>query len=263
MNISIATIGNEVVKGRTLDTNFTEISKFFTEAGENVIYHVSCRDIQSEIDTALTFLMKNSDVIITTGGLGPTMDDITINSIAKSLKVNLSYNQEYFKKLEASYKKRGLEFTEERKKMSLLPIGSETITNNVGSAPGMFLRFNEKIIISLPGVPAEMRSMLPIIGEKLNLGEKHYISREYRIIGIMESSLAPVAKEISRKLKNDIYIKSHPVSFENNLPILILEVYGYGPDETELKARVDKTVQELAKLVKTIFKKDILNSGEL
>jgi len=86
MNIAVISIGNEVVKGRTVDSNSAEISSFLTSNGFNVAYHIACKDETDEICKSLKFLLDEVDVIITTGGLGPTMDDISIESISKCLR---------------------------------------------------------------------------------------------------------------------------------------------------------------------------------
>lgn len=106
MYISILSIGNEIVKGRTVNTNASEISSFFTSMGFRINYVLSCRDIPDDIGKSLEFLLANSDVIITTGGLGPTVDDITISSIASHLGYELTKNEEAFKAIEFKFKNR-------------------------------------------------------------------------------------------------------------------------------------------------------------
>lgn len=257
LKIGVATIGNEVVKGRTADTNFTYIADFFTKRGKVVEFHVSCRDELLSIEKTLDFLKANCEIIITTGGLGPTMDDITIASIARHFHKDLFINPKAEEELRLKYKTLGLDFTSERKKMVEFPEGSEPIINHVGSAPGMLLRVGQTTIFSLPGVPNEMKAMLPEVYELIGSNYERYMTREFEVEGIMESSLAPVITDIYTKLNNNIYIKSHPMPITKGVSRLILEIYGYGNDESALSAQMGRTYNELRNSIKTIFHKDI------
>lgn len=257
LRIGVATIGNEVVKGRTLDTNFNYIADFFTRKGKIVEFHVSCRDDTESIGKAIDFLKENCDVIITTGGLGPTMDDITIQSIAKHLGKKLIMNTEAESELRLKYKALKLDFTPERMKMAVFPEGAELIQNHVGSAPGMILKVGNNTIFSLPGVPSEMKGMLDEVHKRIGSEDGSYLSREFKIEGVMESSLAPIVRAVYEKLNNDIYIKTHPLSSPNHVSQLLLEIYGYDEDKDALERRINETYKELRQNIKIIFNKDI------
>ncbi len=257
MRLGIATIGNEVVKGRTLDTNFNYISDYFTKKGRIVELHVSCRDDANSICNALKFIMSSCDVIITTGGLGPTMDDITIASIAGCLGLQLVQDSISLDEMKERYGRQKLEITPEREKMTYLPVGAVPIKNKVGSAPGMMLKTDKFTIFSLPGVPTEMKGMLETVNELIGQNNESYVSMEFTIKGIMESSLAPMVKDIYKRLNNDIFIKTHPVSFDEGNSELVLEIYGYGDDRNELLERIEMTRKELKHEIKIIFDKDI------
>ena len=251
MNIGILSIGNEVVKGRTVNTNASEISKAMIENGHQVKYIVTCMDIPEDICDSLRFLMERSDVIITSGGLGPTVDDLTIRAISECLNVKLVINGDVEQELRKRYGELGLDFTEERKKMAFMPEGAEPIKNLNGTAPGIFMKHNEKLIFSTPGVPREMRGMLAQILKILGKGNLNYISRDMKVFGIMESTIAPLEKEIMEKFQNKISIKSHPESMEFKDPVLTIEFYGYATDsdlEREIEDAMDMVRQHVIRL---------------
>ncbi len=253
MDIGVISIGNEIVKGRTIDSNSAEISSFLTSNGFNVNFHIACRDESDQICRSLNFMLQEVNVIITTGGLGPTMDDISVESIAKCLGLPLEVNADAINALKAKYTSLKLDLTEERLKMARMPRGTEIIENNVGTAPGMFLRYGEKVIISVPGVPREMRSMLPHILKKMGLSEKAYMSREIKVNGIMESAIAPLIREVFDMMGNGVNIKSHPESFELNEPILTIEFYGYGNSREDIEKKINATYKEFSERVKDKF----------
>lgn len=257
LRIGVATIGNEVVKGRTLDTNFNYIADFFTRKGKSIEFHVSCRDDAASIGKTIDFLRENCDVIITTGGLGPTMDDITIQSIAHHLGKKLVLNKGAESELRSKYAALKLEFTPERMKMVEFPEGAEIIPNHVGSAPGMILKVGDNIIFSLPGVPGEMKAMLDEVHKLIGSKDGSYMSREFKITGVMESSLASTVRTVYERLNNGIYIKTHPLPMVDHVSQLVLEIYGYDEDKDALERRMNDTYEELRQSIKIIFNKDI------
>ena len=257
LKIGILSIGNEVVKGRTVNSNSSEISSTLTSNGFDVSYHIACKDDQQEICICLRFLMEKVGAVITTGGLGPTMDDITIESIGKCLGEPVKANDKAMKFLKSKYSSLNLEMTEERLKMAKMPSSADIIENNTGTAPGMFLLFDGILIFSIPGVPREMRSMMPYILDKLGRSEKFYLSREVRVDGIMESTIAHVIREVYEKMNNGVSIKSHPESFELNQPVLIIEFYGYGDSKEDIEEKIKCTYKEMGKRVKDKFNKSI------
>ena len=235
--VSIISIGNEIVKGRTVNTNASEIAMAFTETGFYVSRHVSIPDDCKTISEALTASLKEFHITVTTGGLGPTFDDMTIKCLARGLGKKLTLNEEALNIIEEKYKGLKLPLTEERRKMALFPEDAKIIKNSVGTAPGLFYTLDSHKIFCLPGVPKEMRSMLP---EVLNLSGKsglNYVSMEFNISGVMESSMAPFVKLLMREYENSIFIKTHPVSDEINDPKLTVELYSLSDkiDETKVK----------------------------
>lgn len=159
--VSLITIGGELLKGRIVNTNAADIGKILREAGFHLHRVVSVEDDMEAIRSTLEYEVEQSDIVLTSGGLGPTQDDITKHALAKW------YGQEEFfldkpslQRLEDIAAKYKRELTEPNKEMARIPLGSQALANNVGAAPGILLKKNDKWVAAMPGVPFEMRAML-------------------------------------------------------------------------------------------------------
>lgn len=213
MNAEIIAVGTELLLGQIINTNAWYISQRLPEAGVNVYYHSVVGDNPERLTRCLNIAIERSDVIITTGGLGPTNDDITKEIIAKILGKELVLHEEILREMEAFFKKRNREMTQNNLKQAYLPKGSIIIKNKNGTAPGCIIESNGKIVIMLPGPPSEMKPMfeekvLPYFLEKsgymiaskyvriFGMGESQV---ESKIIDIIENqtnpTIAPYAKE--------------------------------------------------------------------
>jgi len=211
MNVSrILCIGNELLIGEVVNSNAAHIAKFLTKRGYFVDKILCVRDDYKAIaNEVIAAKRENVNYLFTTGGLGPTYDDITIESLSKVLGLNLVLKEEVLLKLKARAKARGHMFNDAIKKMAYLPEGAKIIPNENGAAPGADIMSDNLRIFVLPGVPKEMRGMIKnyISNVLPNLG--HYYQRKIILRGIGESGLAQTLKEIASNY-NDIYIKSHP-----------------------------------------------------
>ena len=245
IRIGILSVGNEIVKGRTVNTNASDISNFFTRLGYEIIFILTCRDIGEEIGNGLEFLMQKCDIIITTGGLGPTVDDVTLASIASYLDLELAVNENAYAEISSKLANHKLDFTPERLKMAIMPKGSEILQNNLGTAPGMILKHDGWTIFSIPGVPAEMRAMLPGIANHIGTSHMEYYSFEYEVNGLMESKIAPYVKELMNKYNREMFIKTHPESRNALNRKVTIEIYGYGKSLTRLEELTQLIKQEL------------------
>lgn len=211
MNVSrILCIGNELLIGEVVNSNAAYIAKFLTKRGYFVDKILCVRDDYKAIaNEVIAAKRENVNYLFTTGGLGPTYDDITIESLSKVLGLNLVLKEEVLLKLKARAEARGHMFNDAIKKMAYLPEGAKIISNENGAAPGADITSDNLRIFVLPGVPKEMRGMIKnyISNVLPNLG--HYYQRKIVLRGIGESGLAQTLKEIASNY-NDIYIKSHP-----------------------------------------------------
>ena len=150
---SLVIIGNEILSGRTQDKNINYIAKELFKSGIALQYVCVIPDIQKKIINTVRNLKKSYDFIITTGGIGPTHDDITAESISIAVKKKYSLNKGALKELKKYYKKVKSELTDARKKMAYMPVGSRLIKNSVSGAPGFMIE-NIFVFAGIPSIVA-------------------------------------------------------------------------------------------------------------
>lgn len=220
----IICIGNELLIGEVVNTNATYIAKQLNRKGYFVDRIICIRDDYKEILWTINEAKRDRvNYLILTGGLGPTYDDITMESVAKILGLELALHQETLKKLEERAKARGHPLAEASKKMAYIPKDCNIIPNSKGAAPGVDILVNGLRIFVLPGVPAEMKCMIKEYVLKVlpNLGK--YYEKKLVLERVGESLLANTLKEIVRKYP-DIYLKTHPRPYRGKYR-LILHIY--------------------------------------
>jgi len=225
LTASVCTIGDEILIGQIVDTNSAYISKELNSIGIKVNFMLSVPDEEEQIVNYLNLSLSRSDIVIVTGGLGPTKDDITKNALATlSGSSRLVYNEDQLTIIRSICLKRGIELSDLNRDQSLVPEQCEVLTNSMGTAPGILLRKDGKLLFSLPGVPYEMANLMKkVTGEIIKTKEIEDIYHKTVItFGIPESSLA---KKIA--------------GWEDNLPIDIK--LAYLPDPlTGVKLRLSK-----------------------
>ena len=213
VNASILIIGNEILSGRTLDTNTSTIALWLNSIGVSVQEVRVIPDIEEIIISTVNKLRKNTDYVFTTGGIGPTHDDITAESISKAFGLKYQIHTEAFKILEAYYKPG--EFNEGRQKMIWMPDNAKLIFNPTSGAPG----FNVENVFCLPGVPSILKSMLG--GLKNNIvGGKPIISHTISLRTV-ESEIAQSLTLVQNKNK-DVEIGSYPFFQAGKLGVSIV-----------------------------------------
>lgn len=218
MDIEILVIGNEILIGKTLDTNSNWMAKRIVQYGHKLKRITAIEDdVQVISRTLQTILERKPDILITTGGLGPTFDDMTLEGIAMGLNRELELNQHAYNSIKRAYDnahRRGIlkleGMTKEREKMSYLPQGSIPLPNIRGTAPGVKLKEAQTSIFVLPGVPTEMKAMFlnvikPILREKRG----KFVEKGLIFTGIGESQIAPYTTELEKKYPQ-LWIKTHP-----------------------------------------------------
>ena len=199
----ILIIGNEILSGRTQDLNVSFLSKWLNEKNGITVDEVRViPDVEKTIIKTTNELRKKFNYIFTTGGIGPTHDDITAKSISKVFKVKYEYHPEAFKILKKYYGQNN--FNDGRKKMSKMPKGSNLIYNPSSAAPG----FKIKNVFCLPGVPLILKSMIHNCSKYLNKGSKVF-SDSINLVTV-ESNISRELEKIQKKFKNDIDIGSYP-----------------------------------------------------
>ncbi|MHA1936218.1 MAG: competence/damage-inducible protein A [Candidatus Thorarchaeota archaeon] len=249
----ILTIGDEVLDGLVLDTNSNWIQVRLSEIGVELRRQASVRDELDGIGKALRFLQEDCNVIITSGGLGPTHDDMTLEAAALALDLKLEINQEALDIVDRQYKSlhkrkivRSPEISESRKKMAMLPQGSTALNNSIGGAPGVKIKTNTATIFCLPGVPSELKaiwkeSVGPWIASKAT--NKYYESIvEFRMRD--ESVFSPII-DIVMKKHPGVWIKSMPRTY-GTTSVLRVWVSARGKDQTGIQTKVRDAVASLA-----------------
>jgi len=157
---SIVSIGNELLNGQTVNTNATYLSSELLSNGIPVVSAYVISDEVNEIVRAFNLAVADADIVLVTGGLGPTDDDLTRQAFADYLGTDLQLQADLLDKLEGFFKKRNLRMPEKNKIQAYIPVGAKPIANSRGTAPGIMAKVEGKLIFSLPGVPSEMKRML-------------------------------------------------------------------------------------------------------
>lgn len=222
----IFTLGTEIVRGLVVNTNAAFLGRRLTQLGFRVEGSISLIDDKRLIAEVLRYVISthSPDLIVTTGGLGPTHDDITLEAVAEALGRPLVLNERALQILKERISSRGYELTKERLKMAYFPEGAEAIDNPVGTAPGALLVHGKTTIVCLPGVPREMEEMWSGYVERV-LGTRERVEvaeGSFVVVGVPEAVMAPVLQRYSEAY-GSAYIKSHPKGHEALSPVL--EVY--------------------------------------
>ncbi|MDR1815105.1 MAG: competence/damage-inducible protein A [Clostridiales Family XIII bacterium] len=191
-NASIVAVGTELLFGQTVNTNAAYVSEQLQLLGVSVLYHFTVGDNPARMKRTLALAFAESDIVVTTGGLGPTQDDITKEMIAEHMGAPLVYDEEAKARLDAIMRDIGrANYTENNMKQAWLPEGCTVFYNNAGTAPGFALERGGKTAIALPGPPREMKKMMresviPYLSQK---SDSVIYSKMLRFYGIGESAL--------------------------------------------------------------------------
>lgn len=253
LDVGILIVGNEILDGVILDTNSNWLVKRLRALALHIREFMTVRDEVPEIAKALRRMVEDGcDLIITTGGLGPTHDDKTLRGVAAAFDLPLELNGEALRIVERQYgtlHERGLiktaEITDARRKMAILPRGAEPLDNRVGGAPGVLLEREGATIICLPGVPAELKWIFDNEVLRLLRGRVSGVFKE-RIVALPagdESTLSPIIDEVMARFPG-VYIKSMVQPYRGKGHIRVW-VSAYGDSEEGLEERISRAVEEL------------------
>ncbi|WEG11553.1 competence/damage-inducible protein A [Pullulanibacillus sp. KACC 23026] len=191
MNAEIIAVGTELLLGQIANTNAQFISQECAEIGINVFYHTVVGDNPERLKNTIKTAESRSDCLIFTGGLGPTKDDLTKETLAQSLGRSLVMDEDALEKIEAYFKKTGRTMTENNRRQAIVLEGAQVLPNNHGMAPGMILEGESTRYILMPGPPSEMKPMFmeSVKPYLLSLQGERIHSRVLRFFGIGESQL--------------------------------------------------------------------------
>ena len=202
MKADIITIGDEILIGHIIDTNATWIAKQLESLGVHVRQITSISDDKAHICNVLDSAIKSSKIVVLTGGLGPTNDDVTKHALCDFFHDELVMDQEVFSNVKRLFAKNNRRINHLNKQQAMIPSKSIVLPNTLGTAPGILFDFKDKLILSLPGVPYEMKGLmhqfLPILKEKFNI--PHVLHKTIILRGIVESHLAELVQDWERQL---------------------------------------------------------------
>ncbi|GAB4574034.1 MAG: CinA family nicotinamide mononucleotide deamidase-related protein [Anaerolineae bacterium] len=193
MNTEIISIGTELLLGEIVDTNSATIARHLRDIGMPLYFTTTVGDNQQRIVDALNIALNRADVVITTGGLGPTVDDVTRQAVAAATGRELEFREDLLEQIAERFRRFGSQMSDNNRQQAYIPAGAIPIENPVGTAPCFIVEDERGTIISLPGVPREMKyllvhAVLPYLKERFNL---HGIikARVLRTAGIGESTI--------------------------------------------------------------------------
>jgi nicotinamide-nucleotide amidase len=245
MIAEILTIGDELLRGARLDTNSAFLARKLDEIGIEVRYKSTAADDMDRLEEAISLALRRADIIITTGGLGPTDDDITKKAICKVFKRNLIFHENVLADLEKRFTARGMKMPSINQNQALLPQGAGFLANRTGSALGIVIDEHGKYFCSLPGVPTEMETMtveelVPHLRQRS--GDRVMVRHLIRTIGVPESALAEKFRT-GLKLPEGVSLAYLPSYGKVDLAIK-----GTGAIHEEVQTAVDQTAATIRAL---------------
>jgi nicotinamide-nucleotide amidase len=258
MKCEIIAVGTELLLGNIVNSNARYLSEKLAELGIDVHYHIAVGDNIGRLREVIETSLKRSDIIITTGGLGPTDDDLTKDGVAEALGLKLIPHKQSLEKIEAYFKGADRPMPECNRKQGYIPEGAIVLENDNGTAPGIMIEKAEKVIILLPGPPKEMMPMfISKVYDYLKVKSDFVIrSKTLRVVGVGESTIqeklqpifdaqsnptiAPYAKDgevhlrITAKCQNEIEANTKLQEMEAKVADILQEnIYGYDEESLE------------------------------
>lgn len=274
MNAEIVCVGTEILLGDIINTNTAFLAKELAASGINCFYQTVVGDNPKRLRDCLEIAFSRADLVITTGGLGPTYDDLTKETIASYFGVDMTMHQPSLDKMRAMFENTEYEMTPNNRKQTLMPVGSTILENDCGTAPGFLLEKDDKMIIVLPGPPREMVMMFEnqVRPKLMQYTDKILVSRTIHLFGIGESAvetvlkeymiaqtnptIAPYAKEGEMLLRVTASAKTEDEAHRLIEPVImkidgIFSKFIYGLDVKDLQTAVVQKYQSLGKTLAT------------
>ena len=251
MQAEIITIGDEILIGQIIDTNSAFISKELNNIGVTVYQITSVQDDKKHILKALAEAEENADIIILTGGLGPTKDDITKHTLVNYFDDELVMHEDILNHIKNIFSRMNFPFTESDVQQAMLPRKATVLTNDIGTAAGMWFNKNGKVFVSLPGVPAEMKGLmqnqvLPKLQNSYHL--PFIVHKTIQTYGMNESNVAKRIEVWERELPEMIKL-----AFLPSYAKLRLRLSAKGDNKEILEIAIDKEIEKLQLIIGDII----------
>lgn len=242
----IISIGTEILLGEITDTNSVFIAKAMRDIGVNVYYMTSVGDNIHRIENTIRNALVESDIIITCGGLGPTVDDMTREGVARATDRTLYLDSGLIEEIQARFQQFNVKMTDNNRRQAYLPEKAIAISNEVGTAPAFIVEVGEKCVISLPGVPREMKYLLqekviPYLKERYQIQDQIILARVLKTAGIGESTLDTlIGEELLNHQNPSIGLAAH----SGQIDIRITAKANTRHEATQLIAPIEAQVRE-------------------
>ncbi len=284
MRAEIVAIGSELLLGQLVDTNTSYIAKRFAENGIELIQTSTVGDDLQRMKEVIREAINRSQIVITTGGIGPTEDDLTREAIAEVFQRPLTFQPHLMEQIENLFKRRGFRMAENNRKQAYIPEGSIPIENPKGTAPGFILETSKGAVISIPGVPVEMEylienKVIPYLRNRFEIKRQVIQYKVLRACGLGESAIGLQIRDLMRESQNpsvgtlasigDIRIRitakaEHPEEASSLIQKMEKEIRNrlgtliYGMDNETLHGNI---VKELERLTLTLSVAETLTGG--
>ena len=247
MKAAIITIGDELLIGQTVDTNSAWIGAELSKSGFDIFRITSIHDRKNDIIYAMDEAAKEADVVLITGGLGPTSDDITKQTLAEYFNTRLVINLDVLEMIETMMSRRNFAMNENNRRQAEVPESCRVLKNTAGTAPGMWFEKDGNIFISMPGVPNEMKYImneyvLPELNKRFT--SQIIIHRNIMTYGTFEARLAEILMDFEAGLPASIKLAYLPSS-----GVIKLRLTGTGDEHESLEAMVREQVNNLYKTI--------------
>lgn len=247
MKVHLLTVGDEILIGQIVDTNSAWMAQQLNAIGAKVMGITSLEDTHESITKGLEQALKGVDAVLMTGGLGPTKDDITKKTLADFFGADMYFDESTYNRLQRLFEKFGIEPNNSHRIQCYMPTNSTLLTNQMGTAPGMWFEHGDKVIVSMPGVPYEMKylmehEVLPKLKKGFTVNPIQH--RTILTVGAGESMIAERVASVEENLPNHIKL-----AFLPNLGQVRLRLTGSGTDEAALTTELDKWVKQIEDII--------------
>ena len=243
MRVNILSVGDELLIGQVINTNAAWMAQQLNLQGFQVGEVLTVEDQLLPIQSGVNRAFESADIVLMTGGLGPTKDDVTKKALADYYDVGFVFSQETFDRIVKMFERWGRSYTDAHRQQCLMPQNAQLLTNKMGTAPGMWFESAGKVLVSMPGVPYEMQylmeyEVLPAL--KKTFPSQPIVHRTVLTVGEGESRLAERIKDIEEALPENISLSYLP-----NLGQVRLRLSGTGKDEAQLTKAVEAEVAKI------------------
>ncbi len=239
---SIVSIGNELLNGQTVDTNTTYLSGQLLSIGLPVVSSYTVGDDMDAIVRAFNLASTDADIVLATGGLGPTDDDLTRQAFAKFIGAELQLQNELLNRIQNFFTKRNLQMSERNKIQAYIPAGAKALANNLGTAPGIMAEAKGKLIVALPGVPSEMKQMFAesVFPELQRFaGVQAVVVRKLRCFGTGESNIAELLGPLMQRGRNPL------INCTVEYGVITLHIIATAEDKNKARQMAEKEEKSL------------------